>query len=170
MRMRLFRDLQLHRWGNPTLTLAVAVLWLVLGMAGPVSAQSEETFQDWKRVCNEKGICNAQHTAASNLAQIVIGPSPDGKRLNMAFLIAKEAKQDAPAGLLIKTKGILPLKVRECGPQFCFAVPPNQVVSQAIEDLKAEREAVIAYQTENQMVIATISLMGMSSATEGLAP
>jgi invasion protein IalB len=139
-------------------------------LATPLAAQaqSEETFQDWKRVCNEKGVCNAQHTSVTNLAQIVIGPGAQGEGLSMAFLIAKEANKEAPAGLLIKTKGILPLKVRECGPQFCFAVPPQQVVAQAIEDLKAEREAVIAYQAQDQMVIATISLMGMSNAVEGL--
>ncbi|MDX1710407.1 MAG: invasion associated locus B family protein [Rhodovibrionaceae bacterium] len=136
--------------------------------AAPAAAQSQQTFQDWEVVCNDKGICSAQHTASNNLARLVIGPNPERNALNMAFIVAKEAKPSSPAGLLIRGKGILPLQVRDCGPQYCFAVPPANIIGDVIEDLKAEREAIIAYQTEQQMVISPISLMGMSNALEAL--
>jgi len=159
----------LHR-----LSRRAAVVLAMLGvglMMQPAAgqAQSKQTFQDWEVVCNNKGICSAQHTSSNQLARLVIGPSPEGDKLNMAFIVAKEAQKDSPAGLLIRQKGILPLQVRDCGPQFCFAVPPSNIIGQVIEDLKAEREAIIAYQTEERMVISPISLMGMSSALAALS-
>ena len=145
--------------------------WLLAGaaaffLAQAASAQENRKFQDWTVSCPKPDAC----VAASNGqgARLIVGTGLPDRQMRMVVLVAAGIAPQTPVALRLQDGMVIQLVVNRCNEVHCQAIAQPDIVPQVLEKMKRQGDALVAYQGPAQVVIAPVSLRGMTAAVATL--
>lgn len=148
--------------------------WLLAGAAAlslayaanNVQAQDERQFQDWVVACPQPNACVARSDGSG--ARLLVGPGQPDRRMRMVVLVAAGTGKDVPVAIRFDDGTTVQLSVNVCNQANCQAIVRPDVVPEVLERMKGRREALVAYQSNNQVVLQPLSLRGFNAAIASL--
>ncbi len=143
--------------------VATAVLFAgSVGLALPASAADIRSMQDWNVTC-EASTCTAHFDGTG--VQMIVAPSGAGLR-RTTVRISPNSAQGEPVAIRLDSGWQAGLTVVGCDARACVARVAAERQAAIERAFAAAREGVVAYKVENRLVIAPISLMGFTAATD----
>lgn len=145
--------------------------WLLAGaatlaLAQTANAQTNRQFQDWTVNCPKPDACVAISNGAG--ARLIVGPGNPDRQMRMVVLVAAGMADKTPVAMRLADGTVIQLAVNKCNDQHCQAIARPDIVAQVLEKMKRQGDAVVAYQAPDQVVIAAVSLRGMTAAVATL--
>lgn len=135
-------------------------------LAGAPAQAQDRSFQDWSVTCPQPNACVASSPAAA--ARLMVGPGEPDQRMRLVVLVARETEPEAPLALRLDDGQTVQMKVNTCNEANCQAIANPDVVPQLLELLRGRRSVLVAYPAAGRMVLAEVSLMGLTPAVASL--
>ena len=153
------------------------VHFLALSIFGnKVTAEEQNKFGDWQRVCNEKAcsiLSFGVDPAGEKKARVSVSLSESGENGKIAEMtILSPLYSYLPHGLITAIQNNKPIRheFTLCATEGCFNFIP--LAKEDIDLLKKEWNLVIAYQNSrlpNEKVVVDVSLVGFKKAFESIS-
>lgn len=145
--------------------------WLLAGavalaLTDFASAQDTRQFQDWTVNCAQPDACVASSDGSG--ARLVLGPGKPDRRLRLVILVATGTPTNTPVALRLDDGTTVQLAVNGCNNAHCQAIVRPDVVPQVLDKMKRQLDALVAYQSNNQVVLQPVSLRGLNAAAASM--
>jgi invasion protein IalB len=130
--------------------------------AGPASADTRQV-QDWKVTCNGQGC--AAHFDGQGVQMVVGRTAEDGSR-RIALRVSPSSAQGEPVAIRLDSGWQAGLVVAGCTETACQAAVSRDNQAAVEQAFSRARGGTVAYKAGDRIVIAPISLMGFSAASD----
>jgi invasion protein IalB len=145
--------------------------WLLAGaatlaLAQTANAQTNRQFQDWTVNCPKPDACVATSDGVG--ARLIVGPGNPDRRLRLVILVAAGTAEKTPIALRLDDGTTVQLAVNACNDAHCQAIVRPDMVGEVLDKLRRQFDALVAYQSNDQVVLQPVSLRGMNAAVATL--
>lgn len=145
--------------------------WLLAGataLALPQAAHAQDNrqFQDWTVTCAQPDACVAASDGAG--ARLIVGPGMPDRRMRLVVLVAAETDENTPVAMRLDDGTTVQLAVNSCNATHCQAIVRPDIVPQVLDQMRGRRDAIVGYQSNGQVVLQSVSLMGLNAAVASL--
>jgi invasion protein IalB len=145
------------------LATAVAAVLALAGTVPNASAADSRTVQDWEVRCAGDS-CAAYHDTRG--AQLVVGVVARDRTKRMVVRLSPQAQTGDPVAIRLDTGWQGALAVTSCNERLCEAPIAADRLGPVENAFRGARSGVVAYRAGERMVVAPISLMGYTAASE----